>query len=62
MVLTLIIFDVEGAYNGVNATVLTSRLRKRRIPEVAVQWIEDFCSERKACIAGEEKDGFLITF
>lgn len=49
-VLSLVSFDVQGAYNGVAKEVLIQRLRKRRIPEPLVRWTEDFCSSRKASI------------
>ena len=47
-ILTLISFDVEGAFNGVHSKVLVRRLRERRAPEQAVRWISDFCTGRKA--------------
>jgi hypothetical protein len=47
-VLTLVSFDVKGAFNGVHAHVLEQRLRARRVPEQAVQWIRNFCSHRRA--------------
>ena len=49
-VLSLISFDVKGAYNGVSKEVLLLRLRSRRIPEQMVRWIDHFCSDRKASI------------
>ena len=50
-VLSLVSFDVKGAYNGVNQRVLLKCLRDRRIPEVIVRWVGQFCSGRKACIS-----------
>lgn len=50
-VLTLITFDVQGAYNGVKADLMAERLRQRRIPEKIVKWVESFCTNRKACLA-----------
>jgi len=50
-VLSLVTFDVQGAYNGVNKDVLQQRLRKCKIPEFFVKWIYSFCSNRKAAIA-----------
>lgn len=47
-ILTLVSFDMKGAFNGVHAHVLEQRLRARRIPEQAVRWIRNFCSQRKA--------------
>lgn len=47
-ILTLVSFDVKGAFNGVHAHVLEQRLRTRRVPEQAVRWIRNFCSQRMA--------------
>jgi hypothetical protein len=47
-ILTLVSFDVKGAFNGVHPEVLVRRLRDRRAPEQAVRWIADFCTDRKA--------------
>lgn len=49
-VLSLVTFDIQGAFYGVAKDVLCSRLRERHIPEVLVNWVLDFCSERKASI------------
>ena len=49
-VLSLISFDVKGAYNGVDRDVLLARLRQRSIPETLIKWIENFCSDRQAYI------------
>jgi len=49
-VLSMVSFDVKGAYNGVNIGVLEHRLRRRRIPEQLISWIVDFCSHRKASL------------
>lgn len=48
--LSLVSFDVKGAYNNVATGPLLERLRKRRIPEVIVRWVQDFCKDKKACI------------
>jgi hypothetical protein len=45
-VLTLVSFDVKGAFNGVHASILRQRLAERRVPHQAVEWIEDFCLKR----------------
>lgn len=57
-VLSLVSFDVKGAYNGVDRDVLLQRLRQRQVPEVLVRWIEAFCTNRQACITvnGETSD------
>jgi exonuclease III len=49
-VVSLISFDVKGAYNGVYKDRLLQRLRARGIPLSVIQWIEAFCSERTATI------------
>jgi hypothetical protein len=40
-ILTLVSFDVKGAFNGVHASVLRQRLIERRVPQQVVKWIED---------------------
>ena len=50
MVLSLVSFDVKGAYNGVNRNVLLRRLRACQVPEALVKWIEAFCISRQASI------------
>jgi ribonuclease HI len=47
-VLSLISFDVKGAYNGVFKERLLQRLRARGVPEGLVKWIDAFCSKRTA--------------
>ena len=61
-VLSLVTFDIQGAFNGVAKDVLCSRLRERRIPELLVNWISNFCSERKASIIvnGESSDQIAL--
>jgi Reverse transcriptase (RNA-dependent DNA polymerase) len=49
-VLSLISFDVKGAYNGVYKERLLQRLRARGIPSALVRWIDSFCSQRTATI------------
>ena len=49
-VLSLVSFDVKGAYNGVNHQVLLQRLRARRLPEMLVNWVASFCTERRATV------------
>lgn len=50
-VLSLVTFDVQGAFNGVNRHVLQRRLRERRIPEELCEWVNDFCNKRSASLA-----------
>ena len=49
-VVSLVSFDVKGAYNGVYKERLLQRLSARGIPPVLVRWIDAFCSERTATI------------
>ena len=49
-VLSLVSFDVKGAYNGVYKERLLQRLQAQGIPQILVHWIEDFCSEQTATI------------
>ncbi|KAF6525751.1 hypothetical protein HZS61_011546 [Fusarium oxysporum f. sp. conglutinans] len=49
-VLSLISFDVKGAYNGVFKDRLLQRLEARGIPKGLVKWIDAFCSNRSATI------------
>ncbi|KAJ5198762.1 uncharacterized protein N7498_007879 [Penicillium cinerascens] len=49
-VLSLISFDVKGAYNGVCKERLLQRMRARGIPDGLLLWVEAFCSERTATI------------
>ena len=47
---SLVSFDVKGAYNGVYKDRLLQRLHARGIPIDLVKWIGAFCSERTATI------------
>ncbi|KAG9513247.1 hypothetical protein KCU93_g10112, partial [Aureobasidium melanogenum] len=49
-VVSLVTFDVQGAFNGVNTTVLQERLEQRGIPETLSKWVGDFCRERTATV------------
>ena len=48
--LSLISFDIKGAYNGVFKDRLLQRLTARGIPPELVRWIDAFCSNRTATI------------
>ena len=48
--LSLVSFDVKGAYNNVATEPLLQRLRQRRIPEPIVKWVHNFCTNRKAYV------------
>ncbi|KAJ3454196.1 hypothetical protein MRS44_018090 [Fusarium solani] len=49
-VVSLVSFDVKGAYNGVFKDRLLQRLEARGIPKRLVRWIDAFCSSRTATI------------
>jgi exonuclease III len=49
-ILSLVSFDIKGAYNGVCKKRLIQRLRARGIPEDLLHWIKAFCSDRTATI------------
>ena len=49
-VLSLVSFDVKGAYNGVCKERLIQRMKARGVPNELLQWIEAFCSDRTATI------------
>jgi hypothetical protein len=49
-VVSLVSFDVKGAYNGVCKERLLQRMKARGIPESLLRWIDAFCSERTATI------------
>jgi ribonuclease HI len=49
-VVTLVAFDLKGAFNGVNQTSLDARLQSKGIPLVARRWIASFMTGRQASI------------
>jgi hypothetical protein len=49
-ILSLVSFDVQGAFSGMHPTVLAKQLRERKIPGDLMAWIEDFCNGRKASV------------
>ena len=49
-IVSLISFDVKGAYNGVCKERLLQRMKARGMPEELCRWVEAFCSERTASI------------
>lgn len=48
--LSLVTFDLKGAFNGVATDILLICLWAHRIPEDYVRWIQDFCLERSTTI------------
>ncbi|THC94138.1 hypothetical protein EYZ11_006387 [Aspergillus tanneri] len=53
-VVTLVAFDLKGAFNGVNKTSLDTRLQFKGIPAVARRWIASFMSGRQANIGFDD--------
>lgn len=53
-VVTLIAFDLKGAFNGFSSTSLETRLKIKRIPAVARKWIASFMSDRYANIGFDD--------
>ena len=49
-VVSLVSFDVKGAYNGVCKERLLQRLAARRIPPQLTKWVDAFCSNRTATL------------
>ncbi|KAF5964566.1 reverse transcriptase [Fusarium coicis] len=49
-VVSLVSFDVKGAYNGVCKERLLQRMKARGTPEDPMRWTDAFCSERTATI------------
>ncbi|KJZ80490.1 hypothetical protein HIM_00340 [Hirsutella minnesotensis 3608] len=49
-VLSLISFDVKGAYNGVCKERLLDRMRARGISVELIRWVDAFCSARTASL------------
>lgn len=49
-VLSLVTFDVQGAFNGVHPAVLEDRLRERSVPDKMVKWIRSFCEDRTGSV------------
>lgn len=53
-VVTLIAFDLKGAFNGVNESSLDTRLRAKGIPTEARRWINSFMKDRYANISFDD--------
>ncbi|KAI2926650.1 hypothetical protein CBS147321_11275 [Aspergillus niger] len=49
-VVTLIAFDLKGAFNGVNKATLDARLRAKGVPAKARLWIYSFMQNREASV------------
>ena len=44
-IVTLVAFDLKGAFNGVNATTLNARMREKGIPSLARRWTQSFMQD-----------------
>lgn len=53
-VVTLVAFDLKGAFNGVNKLSLDTRLRAKGIPITARRWIASFMSDRFVSIGFDD--------
>jgi hypothetical protein len=53
-VITLVAFDLKGAFNGVNNRSLDARLEAKGIPTVARNWIRSFMEDRRASISFDD--------
>ncbi|GCB25864.1 probable RNA-directed DNA polymerase from transposon X-element [Aspergillus awamori] len=53
-VVTLIAFDLKGAFNEVHQTSLDARLRAKSIPPKARQWIRSFLDDRQASVTFDD--------
>jgi hypothetical protein len=49
-VVSLMAFDLKGAFNGVAKGVLDQCLKKKGIPNEARKWVQSFMTDRWACI------------
>jgi ribonuclease HI len=54
-VVTLVAFDLKGAFNGVNGSALNARLLEKGIPTPIRGWVQSFMQDRTASI---QFDGF----
>ena len=59
--LSLVTFDVQGAFNGVHPAVLEDRLRERQVPAVMVNWIRSFCEQRTGSVVVGQHTSALTT-
>lgn len=50
-VVSLISFDVRGARNDVLKDALLRRLEAKGVPQMLVEWIDAFCSNREVTMA-----------
>jgi hypothetical protein len=59
-ILSLVSFDVKGAFNRAHTSVLTQRLAEKRVPKPMVEWIGDFCSKRHGQVTVGEYESEVI--
>lgn len=60
-ILSLVSFDIKGAYNGVSKERLIEQLASRRIPPKLIRWIDNFCSERTVNITVNGNSSKLVS-
>jgi ribonuclease HI len=53
-VVTLVAFDLKGAFNGVNSRVLDRQLKAQGIPTIIRNWIASFMQDRTASITFDD--------
>ncbi|KAI2930363.1 hypothetical protein CBS147321_10551 [Aspergillus niger] len=53
-VVTLIAFDLKGAFNGIHQISLDARLRAKGIPLKARQWIRSFMADRQTSVTFDD--------
>ncbi|OAQ60858.1 reverse transcriptase [Purpureocillium lilacinum] len=61
-ILSLVSFDVKGAYEGVCKARLIQRMRASGLPEGLLRWVEAFCSNRTAALQvnGQSTDARIL--
>jgi hypothetical protein len=59
-VASLLSLDLSGAFDNVTFQRLIHNLRKRRVPEVLIQWIISFLMNRRTALLLQE--GLLVVF
>jgi len=60
-ILSVVTYDVKGAYNGVNKDSLARALRGRQIPPPVVAWVHAFCSNRRASVVVNSQESEVRT-
>jgi hypothetical protein len=53
-IVTLVAFDLKGAFNGVSKNSLDTQLQTKRILAMARKWIRSFMEDRQASITFDD--------